>query len=351
MKLNLSVKKKSKPAARDDLIPSGSTMLNLALSDDPFGGYQKGSLVNIVGDSSAGKTTLVLNCFAEVLHNKKLSNYYNVYYDEPERKLQIRIGDLYGSIENKMIFVHDKFFADADYYRVEDFHSFILGKAKHPYIYGLDSLDACTSKQEIAKAKEALAKGDKAKGSYGGADKAKIIGQVLRQIMSKHEKTDSLLMIVSQMKWKIDVAFGERRTRAGGEALRYHAMHEFWLHVKNHITRKGREVGVQTKIRFKKNHLTGRLWEVEFPIYYDYGIDDTTSIIDWLIEEGFWKYTGKKGISKIDTGGDFPNHSKEKLIDHIEEDEEKIIELKMVAGECWNKIIEETSTKRKPRYS
>ena len=36
---------------KERLVPTGSTLLNLALSDDPYGGFYLGTIVNIVGDN------------------------------------------------------------------------------------------------------------------------------------------------------------------------------------------------------------------------------------------------------------------------------------------------------------
>ena len=35
---------------RTDLVPTGSTLLNLALSGKPYGGFKLGTIVNVVGD-------------------------------------------------------------------------------------------------------------------------------------------------------------------------------------------------------------------------------------------------------------------------------------------------------------
>ena len=50
----------------DWLIPTGSTLLNCACSDYYHGGYGVGKLINLIGDSSTGKTLLALTTFAEM---------------------------------------------------------------------------------------------------------------------------------------------------------------------------------------------------------------------------------------------------------------------------------------------
>ena len=58
----------------DSLIPTGSTLLNCALADNPFGGFRKGRIVNLIGDSSAGKC--VKNAY--VLNSNGLSKIDNI---------------------------------------------------------------------------------------------------------------------------------------------------------------------------------------------------------------------------------------------------------------------------------
>ena len=54
-----------KPIKAEDLIPMGSTLLNLAMSATIHGGAKKGTMVNIIGASHGGETVLALTSFAE----------------------------------------------------------------------------------------------------------------------------------------------------------------------------------------------------------------------------------------------------------------------------------------------
>jgi len=63
------------------LIPTGSTLLNCALSDHYQGGYQIGSVVNTIGDSGTGKTLLALNSLAEMTLYKRFDDYRFIFDD------------------------------------------------------------------------------------------------------------------------------------------------------------------------------------------------------------------------------------------------------------------------------
>jgi len=315
---------------RDDLLPTGSTLLNLALSDNPYGGYAMGTLINIVGDSSAGKSFLAWHLFAEMIHDKRFED-YELIYDDAEGKLKLDIKKLFGKgIDRVKLDSSDL---------VEEFDQKIRGllKLKKPFVYCNDSFDALTDKEE--KAKEEVER------DY--PLKPRLFSEMLRKICGDLEKQDSLLVIISQTRDNIGVKFGEKKTRSGGRALRFHAMQEFWLAIKNHVKRKKKEVGVHVIAKAKKNHLTGKLRQIEFDLFFDYGIDNIGSQIDWMVEEGFWEKPEKS--QTIKTGRDFGDITKEKLVKKIEEEDKEEELIGIVTG-CWQQVEEEIATKRRPRY-
>jgi len=66
----------------ETLIPTGCTTLNCALSDNPYGGYRKGTIVNAIGDSSAGKSILAFTTFAAA--NAAGLHKYRFIFDDAE---------------------------------------------------------------------------------------------------------------------------------------------------------------------------------------------------------------------------------------------------------------------------
>jgi hypothetical protein len=139
--------------------------------------------------------------------------------------------------------------------------------------------------------------------------------------------------------------FGDKRTRSGGKALKFFSTHELWLAVKSHIKRKDLDVGVFVRVKVGKNKLTGKLRIVEFPIYYDYGIDDTVSCINFLIEEKVWKRD--KGGMIHSLWGEF---KEEDLANHIEKNGERDTLIDIVTR-TWREREAEIATNRLPKYS
>jgi hypothetical protein len=81
-------------------------------------------------------------------------------------------------------------------------------------------------------------------------------------------------------------AFKKKHTKSGGRAMKFFASVEVWLSVVETLgTDPKRPVGVRTRAIVERTRLTGKKRETAFPILYAYGIDDTTSMLQFLIEE------------------------------------------------------------------
>jgi hypothetical protein len=100
------------------------------------------------------------------------------------------------------------------------------------------------------------------------------------------ERVNATLLIVSQIRDKINVMFGETKTRSGGKALDFYASQIVWLAETGKIERtirgNKRAIGVKVLAKVKKNKITKPHRQVEFPVYYGYGIDDELSMIAFL---------------------------------------------------------------------
>lgn len=353
-----------------DFVSSGSTLLNLALTDHPDCGWQKGKMANIVGDSSSGKTFLTLTTFAEASIDKRFDNFHLIM-DDAEHANEFNIKNLFGKkvaarIEPPAILKEEPLPSEL----IEDFHANLRNalKAKDPFIYILDSMDALDSEadqkkieefmkvherkrqaeEEAEEGKDAKAVKD-AKGTYGMA-KAKKNSDILRDCCGKLEKSDSILLIISQTRDNINPMSFETKTRSGGRALKFYATHEIWTACGSKIKSKDRVIGVNCIIKVSKNKITGKVREIEVPIYYSYGLDNIGSCIDFLVAEEVWKKAAKS--STIDINGDFGFNkgvSRAKLIDYIEENELEG-ELNRITADCWNEIEESIKLKRKSKY-
>lgn len=361
---NSELERNRQEIRKDNLLSSGSALLNLACTDTPYGAFIPGRYYLIVGASSAGKTWTMLSVAAESTLHEKFKE-YKIILDEPEEGNNVDIGFYFSQRVAEKIKAprYDEDNQPIYSNTIEDFYDNInreLDEAeqeKRGLIYILDSMDALTSMAEIKKTdeqREAREKGRETTGSMGDG-KAKINSQNLRRVCSRLNKTGSMLFIVCQERDNLGSMVASK-TFSGGNALLFYATLQIWLTHKTEIkaTIKGhtRTLGNISKIAIKKNRLTGqRHRDLELPFYHSFGIDDTGSLIDWLIEEKHWT-GGAKETAKIDAEEFGVQLNKEQLARHIEELPNGRKKLYKIVAQVWKEIKKDIEDKvvRKPRY-
>lgn len=336
-------------------LSTGSTLLNLACSNRANVGMLPGHFYWVIGASESGKSVLSMTCFMEATKNKHYDK-HRLIYDNAEDGMLMDLCKYFGpEVEERL--EPPRYVNDAPCYSttVEEFY-FNVDDAfdrEQPFVYVLDSMDAldCEDDEEhFQKKKKANRKGKTdTKGNYGTA-KAKANSNNLRRVCAKISRTDSILIIVSQT--RSNIGFGAQfnpETVSGGKALKFFATWAIWTTVREQIVKEIGErktnLGILTHVKFAKNRLTGQKHRVEFPLLWDLGIDDVGSMVDWLIEENFWKKSA--GIVTA-TGLDLKG-TRDGVIAQIEE---KSLErdLQLIVSEKWTSIVEASQLHRKRRY-
>ena len=336
-------------------ISTGSALLNLALSDKANGGFLRGKVVNVIGDSSSGKTFQCLTLLAEAAHNPAFDNYLLIH-DDAEAANEFDLVKLFGQKTADRILPpsldRDK---PGHSQTMMDFQSSVrrLLSGDKPIIYVQDSFDALTTDQELKHAadlQDAHDKGKEAKGTYG-MEKAKHASILLRLIAGEVKKTASLIVIISQTRDNIDPMSFQHKTRAGGKALYFYCSYEMWLAVAGKMSTKVNDrkhvQGVISRIKITKNKSHGKTQEIDIPIYYDLGLDDVGSCVDFLIREGWWKKAGSGIVKATELKLEL---TKVKLIKAIEE-KGYIDRLHMITEKAWLDIERRLKLDRKPRYT
>lgn len=357
IKADLTKEKTETPQRWDLGLSSGSTLLNLAASGRPEVGFLRGGMYRLVGDSKSGKSFLSLTCMAEAANNPKFDD-YQLIFDNAENGALMDFERFFGKKMVERLLPpagtsdEPKYSTTAQsfYYHLDD----VLDNG--PAIYVLDSMDALSTDEELDKfqeSKKAYEKGKEVTGTFG-TSKPKLNSVYVRAIFNKLVATESILIFISQTRANIGMgAMFNPKTVGGGFALTFYSSLEVWSSIKGHIKKefkyrgkaKDREQGIICQLHVKKNRLTGRDRKVEIPIYHSSGIDDTGSIISFLVEEGRWEKThGKIDATDLEFCG-----KEEELISYIE-DNSLESELKNIAAQTWTEIEEAIEVRRKRRY-
>jgi RecA/RadA recombinase len=345
----------------NSFLSTGSTMLNLAMSDSVNGGWPLGRISTLPGQSSAGKTVVVLSTFCEACLDSRF-NEYNLFYDDVERRCDFHFNKLFPPLTDRLMTPSGLLYKDLQNHldesgistTIQDLRNrmLMLKKEGKPFIYIADSLDSFSSDEELDKElKRALAAAkspeaaNKIAGSFN-AEKAKITGQILRMINDLVANTNSVFILTQQLRQRMNPMFGQAKwVTSGGEAPYFYSHVRPYLSKIGSIKDLGCKTGVSTRCSMDKNSVTGKLRDIEFDIYYDMGIDDIGSMVSFLLEQKHWK--SGSWIDADDLG--LRENGKDKLIRAIEDMglEQK---LKRIVQAVWNKREDKLQLGRKSRY-
>lgn len=248
---------------------SGSFLLDLVLG----GGWAQGRIANIVGDRSSGKTLLAIEA---AINYARLSSPNNVRYAEAEAAFDIQYATRLGFPTGIQMT------GEREIRTVEQFAADLLvflekRRATTPSLYILDSLDALSDESELER--------DLGDATYGTA-RAKLLSEFFRKHVGDIGAKNCTLFVISQIRDKIGVTFGETKTRSGGRALDFYASQIVWLaetgKIKRTIRGVERVVGLHVQARTKKNKVGMAFREAELDIIFNYGVDDEVSMFNWL---------------------------------------------------------------------
>lgn len=340
-------------AIRRNLLSTGSTVVNLQFSGNPFGGLLKGKYYFIVGDSTAGKTFFSMSCFAEATQNRHFAD-YRFIYDNGEDGCLMDMDRLFGSAVADRIEPPRLDSDDSPLYSdtIEDFFYNVDDALKddRPFIYVLDSMDSLSSDAEHKKfneQKEASRTNKETAGTMMDG-KAKKNSSGMRRLVRRLSRSGSILIVVSQTRDDVKSKYGGK-TRSGGHALTFYATVEIWLSVREKLTRtvrgRKRQIGVKVRLQTVKNRITGKLYNMYSDIYPSYGIDDIGACIDYLLDESWWEKKKESIVAK----GLGVIMSRPKLIKHIEQ-KDLHKKLQAIVGKCWATIEDACDQKRQSKY-
>lgn len=266
--------------------PTGSYLLDMIVGGGIGEGYPFGSTVNIVGDSSAGKT--LLSCEIIAACHYKFKDKFKWVYDDCESGFTFDTKSLYG-FEIMPMDVEERVKSDTVEDAYVNVRKFAEGLKKDEFgIYVIDSLDGLASKEANTIADTHYNKAIKGKeddtGSYR-LGKAKYLSQeFFPQLADLLERTNCLLIIISQVRENLNPMSFNKLVRSGGKAMDFYCHTVLWLAAVKKIKRKDRVVGVVVKAKTTKSKTPRPFREGTLIIDFYYGIDDIATNIDFLYD-------------------------------------------------------------------
>lgn len=373
-------KRSSSYSKRVEFLPIGCGNLSLAASGRIECGFPRQRVINLVGDGSSGKTLLALEFLAAVYFRFKAGLMTKTDLFEETKRLRL----IYNNVEGVMDFPIEEMYKSvrdverkdglSEFYEaiewiksttVEQFGEDFFPRIKKYHhknnpqgykkgdtvIYVIDSWDALDSKEDkekfdsnIAKvaAGKKLSKDDKT-GSYELGKQRYASKRFFKKLCGDIEDGDFdiTLVIVSQVRQKIGVTFGEKTYRAGGDAMNFYTHLVIWLREKAKLkmTRLGqtRVYGIDVAARVRRSKVWKPFRECDFKIIFDYGIDDIQSLMD------FYFGPKKNPINWLEK-----NYDREDLIELFHNDPEQFKMLQFAVQEIWDEVERRvTPTRRK----
>ena len=257
------------PTDLTEWISTGSSILDLAISNRPNGGLPVGRITEITGMEASGKSLLA----AHLLANTQKKGGLAVYIDT-ENAMNEEFLRAIGIDISKMLYIQLETVEDI-FEVIENIILKIKESDKTRLVtIAVDSVAAATTKVEQAQ--------DYDKEGWA-TSKAIVLSKGMRKITQLIGRERVALIFTNQLRQKLGVMFGDPWTTSGGKANQFHASCRLRLkaagQIKAKVQGKEQTIGIKTKAIVVKNRMGPPLRTAEFNIFFESGIDDTGS---WL---------------------------------------------------------------------
>ena len=267
------------PTDIKDFVSTGSTMLDLAISNKPNGGIAVGRITELNGLESSGKSLLGAHILAETQRQGGVA----VYIDTETAVSTEFLGSIGVDVES-MLYLHLETVEDI-FSAIEEIVVKVRESDKDRLVTILVySLAAATTKVELE------AEFDK---DGWATSKAIILSKAMRKITQMIGRQKIALVFTNQLRQKLGVMFGDPWTTSGGKALPFHASTRIRLKNTGQIKdKKNNNIGMKMRAQVIKNRLGPPMRHADFELYFESGIDDDGSWLKVMKEHKLVKQGG-----------------------------------------------------------
>jgi recombination protein RecA len=267
------------PSTISDWISTGSSILDLAISNRPDGGLPVGRMVEFTGLEGTGKSLVS----AHIMANTQKKGGVAVYIDT-EASVSTEFWKSIGVDVKNVVYLATETVEDI-FDNIERAISYIRKNQPDKLVTIIvDSVAGATTKSEL--------ESEHGKTGYA-TDKSIIISKAMRKITTMLGKQKILIIFTNQLRQNLNaMAFGDKYVVSGGKALAYHTSVRVRLNNMGKL-KKGEEIiGNECKAVVIKNRMGPPNRQASFNIYYDSGIADYSSWLDILKKIGAIKQAG-----------------------------------------------------------
>lgn len=267
-------------AIQYECISTGSALIDEALGN---GGMPRGRVVEIYGEESCGKTTLVTLVAA---------NAQRVYSDDfvaivdVEHAFDRQYARKLGIDLERLVFNQPDSAEEAlDYVK-----SLISSAACSVVI--LDSVAGLRTQQQLEKGVDEFTMGSV----------AKLMSEQLAEISKLAKRTNTLVIFINQTRSKIGVMYGNPTTTPGGSALKFYASQRLVISRGKPILDKEVPIGQEFNVRVIKNKVSVPFLKAETVLYFGKGFDREHEVTELAISKGVILRAGAYYDIPMDTG-------------------------------------------------
>jgi recombination protein RecA len=277
------------PSTVSEWISTGSSTLDLAISNRPNGGLPVGRMVEFNGLEGTGKSLVSAHIVADTQKKGGVA----VVIDTENAAAPEFWASLGVDLKN-LLYIQSDTVEDV-FEKMENIIAVVRKSNKKRILTIIvDSVAGVSTKAEL--------ESDHGKDGWS-TGKAIIIGKAMRKITSMVGRQQVLIVFTNQLRQNLNAAmFGDKWIVSGGKALAFHCSVRVRLANAGMLKRGTMVIGNKCKAKVVKNRMGPPQRVAEFDIYHDSGIADFGSWLEVMKVHDIVKYSAPNYTYHQDVG-------------------------------------------------